>query len=344
MIEAAGADAEEARLVAANLVTANLKGHDSHGVALVPRYVESSLDGRIKLGRHAEIVHDDGAFLLIDGGMGFGQVIGIEAMELGIAKAQLLGVAVVGLRNTHHLGRIGAWGEMCAEAGFVSTHYVNGIGVPPIVAPYGGSDARFTTNPYCAAFPATEGPPIILDMATSKIAMGKVLVAHNKGVEVPPESLIDNQGSPTLDPSVMFSDGARVAHGALLPMGLYKGYGLAIVCEILAGAMTGGGVTDPDRFHENGVQNNMLSVIIDPARFGGGIDLAGAIDDFTRWIKASPVAPDHEEVMVPGDPERKAMAERKAEGVPLDDGTWSGLVQAARSVNVDAEAYLETAG
>lgn len=333
----AGGAPEEARAIALQLVTANLKGHDSHGVALVPRYIDSALDGRLKLGVRAQVVSDRGAFLLLDGGMGPGQVIGREAMEMGIAKAREHGIAVVGLRNVHHLGRIGAWAEICAGAGFISIHYVNGIGLPPIVAPFGGSDARFTTNPYCTAFPATEGPPIVLDMATSKIAMGKVLVAFNKGVPVPEGALIDSAGRPTTDPSVMFTEGERTPRGALLPFGLHKGYGLALVCELLAGALTGGGATEPEAFAENKIRNNMLTLIIDPAGFGIDYDLAAEIDRFVAWVKASPVAPDavEGEVMVPGDPERKREAERGRDGIPLDPTTWQGLIAAGARVGMN---------
>ncbi len=340
----AGSDEEEARLGAENLVVANLMGHDSHGVGLLPRYIESALDGRLTMGGHAEVVADRGPFVLVDGNMGYGQVVGAEAMALGLAKAAEFGVAVVGLRNVHHLGRIGAWAEICGEAGFISIHYVNAVGLAPLVAPFGGSDCRYTTNPYCTAFPATEGPPIVLDMATSKIAFGKIVVAFNKGEALADETLIDGEGRPTNDPAVMVSEGKRAPTGALLSFGLHKGYGLALVCELLAGGLTGGGVSGPQSAERDTIQNNMLTIILDPDGFGAGIPLARDIDDFTAWVKASPPAPGTDEVMVPGDPERKRRAERQRDGIPIDDNTWRGLVEAGLSVGmnrVDFEGLSE---
>ena len=326
-----GCDEGEARQIAENLLTANLMGHDSHGIFNVPRYIAAAQDGRAKIGQHIEVVSENGPFLLLEGNMGFGQVIGREAMERGIAVAREHRVAIVGLRNTHHLGRIGAWAELCIAQGLISIHYVNVTDHEPIVAPYGGSDARITTDPYCTAFPATAGPPIILDMATAKLAMGKVRVAYNKGEQVPEGSLIDSAGRPTTDPGVMVPD----ITGALCSMGEHKGYGLALVCEILAGALTGGGVfrDSPDGVYK--IRNNMLSILIDPAGFGEAIPFAGEIDKLTAWVKASPPAPGVEEVMVPGDPERKTRAEREKSGIPIDETTWAALVETGVSLGLD---------
>ena len=327
----AGSEPPEATAIAENLVMANLMGHDSHGVQLILRYVTTALGKRLVVNGHAEVVSDNGVFVLVDGGMAYGQVAGREAMEHGIAKARDGGAAIVGLRNVHHLGRIGAWGEQCATAGFISIHYVNAAGHPPLVAPFGGSDARFGTNPYCTAFPATKGPPIVLDMATSHVAMGKVVVAHNKGERAPAESLIDAHGNPSDDPGVMFTD----PPGALRPMGLHKGYGLALICELMAGAfITGAGAAKPELFGLDTIRNNMLSVLIEPSGLGQGAGFAAEIDDFTAWIKASPLAPDADQVMVPGDPERKSRAQRERDGIPLDDETWRQVIEAGVMVGM----------
>ena len=337
IVERAGSTAEEAGLVAANLVKANLFGHDSHGVSLLPRYVASARDGRLNPNTRGTIVSDAGAFILVDGGMGYGQVVGLDAMNAGIARARELGVAIVGTRNTHHLGRIGQWGEMCAEAGFVSIHYVNAIWINLLVAPHGGTDPRFSTNPTCIALPATpEHPSIVLDMATSNIAMGKVQVAYNKGGKVPPGSLIDAQGRPTDDPGVMLP---RPARGALVAAGGHKGYGLAVLCELLGGALTGGGVTEPDTAERDQVKNNMLSIILNPDGFGLGAGWKDDVDRFTKFVKASPPAEGVEAVMVPGDPERRTRAERERLGVPMDDGTWNGIVEAGLSVGLNQVSF-----
>src|ERR671918_2274389 len=239
---AAGGSAErEADLVADHLVEANLTGHDSHGVGLLPIYIENVRAGRLVPNRHAELASERGAVLVIEGNRGYGQVIGYEAMQLGMARAQDQGVALLAIRNSFHLGRIGHWAEQCARGGFASIHFVNVIDHPPLQAPYGGAEARISTNPFCAALPGEDGPAVLLDMATSKIAIGKARVARNKGVPVPEDSVLDAAGRPSRDASVMFSQ----PQGALIAMGEHKGSGLAILCELLAGVLTGGRTTQP---------------------------------------------------------------------------------------------------
>src|ERR1700757_1703987 len=189
--EQAGSSPREAQLVADHLVAANLTGHDSHGVGMIPRYVDSLRDRELKLNAHASVVKDVGAVLTVDGGKGFGQVVAHEAMELGIERAKKLGVCAVALRNAHHIGRIGHWAEQCAKAGLASFHFVNVAG-DPLVAPFGGADRRIGTNPFCAAFPREGKAPLVLDFATSAVAYGKTRVAYNQGKQVPPGALIDH--------------------------------------------------------------------------------------------------------------------------------------------------------
>src|ERR1700754_4699471 len=197
--QAAGSTPREATLVADHLVEANRAGHDSHGVGMIPRYIRACREGELKLNAHAQLVRDAGAVLTIEGARGFGQVIAFEAMERGIERAKQIGVCAVGLRNAHHIGRIGHWAEQCAKAGLVSFHFVNVAG-DPLVAPFGGIDRRFGTNPFCAAFPRDGKTPLVLDFATSGIAYGKTRVAYNKGVKVAPGYLIEHDGTPTVEP------------------------------------------------------------------------------------------------------------------------------------------------
>ena len=336
---AAGSHEAEALLVADNLVEANLCGHDSHGVGMMPRYIQSALDGRLQVNRHVRIVSENGAVLVVDGCRGYGQVVAREATELAIARVPRPGVCVLALRNAHHIGRVGAWAALCSAAGYVSTHYVNVVGHAPIVAPFGGTDARLATNPYCAALPDLGDGPLILDMATSKIALGKARVAMNKGEPVPPEALIDAQGRPTRDPNVMYQS----PQGALLPFGLHKGYGLAVICELLAGALSGGGTAQPANVRDDSAVNNMLSIVIDPAAFG---DIAAFRDEaraLTAYLTASPPAEGVERVLLPGDPERISRAQRLREGIPVDDKTWAELVEVGASVRVDVQALARGA-
>ena len=237
-----------------NLIEANLTGHDSHGIGMLPRYADSYLEGGLKPNVHVRTVLDAGAMLRLDGQAGFGQVVGHEAMALGIERARQLGCCVMALGNAHHLGRIGAWAEQAAAAGLVSLHFVNVIS-RGIVAPHGGSDARFGTNPFTAAIPLKGRAPMILDFATSVIAQGKTRVAHNKGEQVPPDHLIDDEGRPTQDPRYSVIE----PFGAILTFGAHKGYGMAVLCELLGGALAAGMTQYSDDTSKKRVLNGMLT-------------------------------------------------------------------------------------
>lgn len=331
IIAAGGSTGEEPTLVADHLVESNLTGHDSHGVGMLPRYVDNLSRGMLHPNRHVEVIRDFGAMVVVDGGMGYGQVVAREAIAIAIEHAEAHGLALVALRNAHHIGRVGAWGLQCANAGLVSMHYVNVIGHLPTVAPFRGSDARFSTNPYCCVLPATDRhPPVMLDMSTAKVAMGKVRVAMNKGERVVEGALIDAEGRPTTDPRVMFSD----PRGALLPMGDHKGYGLAVICELLAGGLTGGGTSQPANTGADTIINNMLSIVIDPRRLTEASCFNDELDAMIDHIKGSPPTDPDAPVLVPGDPERAARAERVANGIPIDDVTWEGILTAAETLGL----------
>ena len=332
-IFAAGGSADdEARLVADHHVEANLRGHDSHGVGMIPRYVRHLRAGSLVPNRRGRVLREEGAFIVYDGERGYGQVVASAATELGIKRAAATGVAVVALRNAHHIGRVGAYGEQCAAAGLVSVHFVNVIGHRPLVAPHRGSDARLSTNPVCIAVPAGEpGRPIILDMATSKVAMGKVRVAKHRGVALPPGLVLDAAGRPSTDPHVMF----REPTGAVLPFAEHKGYALAFICELLAGAIGGGGTLRPENQGQDTITNSMLAFVLDPARLVDHAWLQAEVAAITASVTASRPQRPEEPVLVPGDPERLARAERMRDGVPLDAATWGEIVAAARSLGLD---------
>src|SRR5438477_4120179 len=199
IVAAGGSEPREAKLVADNLVTANMMGHDSHGVGMIPRYIDALLEGGLSVNQHPKVQLDSGALLALDGCQGYGQVIGAEATDMAIERAKRHGTCVMTLGRAHHLGRIGQWGEQAVAQGLISINFVNVIS-RSIVAPYGGADARFGTNPVCIAIPLPGEPPFVLDMATSAVAQGKIRVAYNKGEKVPPEWLMDAHGNPTSDP------------------------------------------------------------------------------------------------------------------------------------------------
>src|SRR3954463_13835736 len=327
-----GSDAREARMVAENLVTANLMGHDSHGIGMIPRCVDSLLEGGLLVNQHPKVQLDTGALLALDGCQGYGQVIGREAMAMAIDRAKKHGSCVMTVGRAHHLGRIGQWGEQAVGEGLISIHFVNVIS-RAIVAPYAGADRRFGTNPVCIGIPLPGEAPFLLDMATSAVAQGKLRVAHNKGARIPHGWLIDDQGNPTEDPRW----GVLSPLGAMLTFGEHKGYGLAVACELLGGALTGGGVTDYDNKTQRRVLNGMLSILIDPKRLGTADTFAKDARSFLAWVRASRTAPGADRVRIAGEPEREMRTQREREGIPVDTETWKEIGAAAKKLGLAPE-------
>jgi uncharacterized oxidoreductase len=332
ILRTGGSAEAEADLVSDHLVLANLMGHDSHGVGMIPTYVRHLQAGLVVPNTRAKVVKDDGAIVMFDGLRGYGRCVAGEAMAAGIARCRQTGVVALTLANAHHIGRVGAYGELASGAGLVSLHFVNVTDHRPLVAPHRGTDARFVTNPVCIALPGTDRqPPILLDMATSAVAMGKIRVARNEGKPAPEGSLIDSKGQPTLDPRIMYTDPIG---GALRTFGGHKGYALAVVTELLAGAMSGGPTIQPGNVRQGGTINNMFAVLIDPARLAGVDWLRREIDGFVDYVKASPAANAAEPVLVPGEPERLAREARTREGIVVDATTWEEILQAGEKVGV----------
>jgi uncharacterized oxidoreductase len=338
VVAAGGSEPREAKLVAENLVTANLLGHDSHGIGMIPRYVDALLEGGLAPNQHPKATLDAGALLALDGCKGYGQSIGLEAMQMGIARAQQHGSCIMTLANTHHLGRIGHWAEMAVAQGLVSLHFVNVISHAR-VAPYGGRDARFGTNPCCIGVPLPGEAPFVLDYATSAVAQGKLRVAHNKGEKVPLGRLIDDQGRPTDDPRYAVVP----PYGAMLPFGEHKGSGMAIACELLGGALTGGGTWHYAESSKQRVMNGMLTVLIDPARLGTAQAFERETRLFLDWLRQGRAAPGFDKVRLAGEPEREYRARRSREGVPVDAATWAEIEKAAAKVKLDPSSVRKLA-
>jgi uncharacterized oxidoreductase len=326
---AGGSEHAETQLVAENLVMANLTGHDSHGIGMMPRYVEALLEGGLHPNARVEVKLDAGCLLALDGGAGYGQSIGLQATHMAIERALRYGVSVTALGNSHHLGRIGHWAELAIEQGLVSLHFVNVISFARVAA-YGGADGRFGTNPVCIGIPLPGEPPFVLDMATSAVAQGKLRVAHNKGAKIPLGWLLDREGNPTDDPRW----GVLQPFGAMQTFGGHKGYGLAVACELLGGALTAGGTWHYPEGTKRRVLNGMLSILIDPAKLGTRDAFEREARDYLGWIRKSPPAPGFDRVRIAGEPERETRAERERDGIPVDESTWSEIRAAAAKLKL----------
>jgi uncharacterized oxidoreductase len=330
----AGSGAEEAAIVADHLIESNLRGHDSHGVGVLPAYIRNIGAGRLHPNRHAEFIRRDPTIAVVDGGMGFGQVIAREATDWAIGAAGANGLALLALRNVHHIGRVGTYGEQAVAAGLIMLAFVNGISGAPRVAPHGGREPRTGTNPICIAVPHGDAP-IVLDFATSRIALNKVRVARNEGRHVAPGSIITHEGQPSTDPDVLYGEGPR---GALLAFGEHKGSGLSLICELLGGALTGGGAAQRADAADPAIINGMTAILIDPGRV---VDLpwfGQEVEAVVAHMKTAAAIDPDKPVMVAGDPERASRRKRLAEGIPVDATTWREIGKAAASVGVALEA------
>ncbi len=337
---AAGCSAAEAARIGERLVKANLAGHDSHGVIRVPRYVKMMRDEEVFADRRISIVTENDALAVVDGNLGFGQTVGPQAVELGIAKAARNGVAVIALRRAGHLGCIGDWAEMAADAGLISLNLVNVSG-SLLVAPFGAVERRLGTNPIAIGVPRPGEPHLILDFATSVVAEGKVLVALGGGTALPEGSLIDDDATLTADPSIFYgyatpggAPSARLGHGAIRAMAEHKGSGLSLMCELLAGALTGSGCAGPGKAH---VFNGMLSVYLDATTFDSDDYFADEVRRYLDFFQSAKPTEADGEVLLPGDVERRNRAARLAQGIPLTDDVWHALVETARAVGVAAQ-------
>ncbi len=343
LLRAAGSSHDEATTVARHLVEANLTGHDSHGIGMLPTYVKHLESGALVANADLLTVQDQGSFLTFDAQRGYGQRLAREAMVLALERCRATGLVYLGVRHAHHLGRIGSYGEQSIAAGLVSLHFVNVVDHRPVVAPHGGTQARYSTNPICFAMAATPDHPggILLDMATSKTALGKVRVAMNKGEELPPGTLYDGAGQATTDPAVMFTE----PFGAITPLGAYKGYGIALFCELLAGVLTGGGTIQPGNKRLGGIVNHMSAILIDPQRLVDGHWMRSEIDALVAFMKNTPPEDSQQPVLIAGEPEALARQQRSEEGIPVDETTLGQLLEAADAVGLEprrAEALLQS--
>jgi uncharacterized oxidoreductase len=315
---------EEALVVARSLVESNLRGHDSHGVIRIPQYLDFLRKGAYRAGAPLEILDETPALLAADGNWGFGQVQAQRLLAKLVEKARALGVAAGTIRHCGHIGRLGEYAERAAgdKLAFIGT--VNSHGGGRRVAPPGGTEGRISTNPICIGAP-TPAAPLILDFSTCVAAEGKVRVLHQKGEQVPEGWLLDAKGQSTTNPDVLYQE----PRGTILPLGgaqAYKGFGLGLMLDALAGGLSGGACSQPGPF--SGVGNAVMFILLDVARFGGVehfLKETGALAEFVRSCPARP----GESILLPGDPERQMLEQRRKSGIPVPDSLWETLKELA---------------
>jgi uncharacterized oxidoreductase len=334
---AAGCSETEGTQLGKSLVSANLAGHDSHGVVRVPRYVQWKDEGAFIPGVTVKVVSETPVLAVLDACYGFGQTTAPQAVAIGIKKCKEMGLSCVSMRNSGHVGRVGEWAEMAAEEGLVSMHFVNAVN-SLLVAPYGGVDRRLSTAPYAIGIPRPGDDPLILDFATSVVAEGKVLVASQGGKKLPDNALIAPDGAINGDPHTLYGDyteggprNYKTGPGAIRAFGEHKGSGLAFMVEVLGGSLTGTGAADPD---QPKWANGMLSIYIDPKRIDPVGFFPADVQRYVAFFKSSRPTAGTSEVLVPGEPEIRNRKTREAEGVPLPEETWEAICTTARQVGL----------
>jgi len=352
-----GCDKEECGIVSEHLVRANLSGHDSHGIGMLPVYGKQVEDGNLIPNQTPKVVSAAGAVTVVDAKRGFGHRMALLALDEAINSCRTNKVAVLGLRNSGHVSRTGHYSEYCAKHGLISLHFVNVWGHAPLVAAHGSSEPSFSTNPISIGIPVNGDARPMLDLATSTVAFGKVRVAHNKGEKIPLGWVIDDAGTPTDDPSPIWLNRT----GALTPFGQHKGSGLAIFVELLAGAVAGTETVATGNYIPNGVFNNMFSILIDPQAFDSQNEIEERVMEFYQSIKNSrpaaetrtePQAEDktgksRSEVLMPGEPEINFRLDREKHGIDVDPETIEQLLSIGQDFgckSVDLRQLLEQTG
>jgi len=325
---AAGCGQREANCVARNLVDANLCGHDSHGVIRIMQYVGYMQEGTVRAGEEIKIVCETDTALVVDGNLGMGQVICEQTMDRVARKAKKHGLAIGSIRNTGHMGRLGYWAEQLARDDLISLHFLNTTGLGMLAVPFGGTDRRLSLCAVAACVPCETRPPLLLDFTTTVVAEGKLRVARNQGVQVPPGTIVDKSGQPTTDPND-FYDG-----GALLPIASHKGHGLNMIADILSGALSGGGCTAPGK---DFLQNTMTCIAIDPAPLVDRKAYFAEIQRYCAWVTDSPPSKPGHDVLAPGDVEHRTRQEREHSGIPIDETTWGQITELAVSLGLSGD-------
>jgi LDH2 family malate/lactate/ureidoglycolate dehydrogenase len=321
---AAGVASHKAKVAADCLISANLRGVDSHGIQLLPFYIEQLLAGEMDAAADGRVISESGSCLTFDGQNGLGQWIAETCCAHAVRLARSQGIGMVVARESNHFGAAAWWAQKMRDAGQIGIVMCN---ASPIVPPWQGREGRMGTNPICMALPG----PWLLDMATTTVAAGKIFKAFLNGQpEIPPGWAFNSEGVPT-------TSTAEAYRGMLMPLGGYKGSGLAMMVEILCSVLSGGAMCNEIggiRFRGKPVRVSQMYLAIDIARFMPVEEFTARVEALVGIMKSTQAAPGYSEVLVAGDPEWRMEAERRANGIPIAEGNWNALAKAARSVGV----------
>jgi LDH2 family malate/lactate/ureidoglycolate dehydrogenase len=324
ILEAAGVPPHKAEVTAASLVASNLRGVDSHGVQLLAYYVDMMLAGDMDPNADGRVVSETGSVLVFDGQNGLGQWVAETCCQHAVRIAKAQGMAMVVARESNHFGAAAWWAQKMRAAGQIGIVMCN---ASHIVPPWQGREGRVGTNPICMSVPG----PWLLDMATTTVAAGRIFKAFiNQQPEIPAGWAFNSEGIPTTDTKEAYK-------GMLMPLGGYKGSGLAMMVEILCSTLSGGAMpteVGAIRFRGKPLRNSQMFMAIDVAHFMPVEEFTARVERLVGIIKDTPPAPGYAEVMVAGDPEWRTEAERLKRGIPIADGNWKTLCEAAQRVNV----------
>jgi len=331
LLATGGLSREDIDLLAGNLVGANLRGYDSHGVMRIPYYLGQIAKGEIVPGAAFEVLNETPSLITVDGHWGFGQVQAGRLMRRLIEKARAGGVGIGTMIRSAHTGRLGEYCEMAAEASMLSMVMVNNHGGVVRVAPPGGKAPRLSTNPIAMGIPNGD-QPVVADFCTCVTAEGKVGVKKIAGEKAPDGWLLDSEGRPTNDPEKLYGD----PPGSILPMGgmqPYKGFALSLMVEVFTGALSGG--VCAREIPANQIGNCVFMMVTDAAHFGGADHFRDEVSNLLAYMRGCPRIDGVDEITLPGDPERTTLAKKTAEGVTLDKGNFRQLAELAEELGVN---------
>ena len=319
----------DADIVANLMVQSDLVGADGHGIFRLPAYLKRIQAGGINLAPNIYIEREQGATALINGDNALGHLVMNRVVDLAIKKVKQHSVCWIGSHYGNHSGAASVYVRKLAEQGYIGIYMA--VGNANHMAPWGGIDLLLSTNPIAIAVPAGDGPIVLLDIATTVAAYGKVKVAAQKGESIPDDWMIDRQGKPITDPK-------RAAEGSLLPIGAYKGYGLAVMIGLLAGALNnaavGKGTIDFNAHHDLVTNTGQAIIAVDPSAFGNQEEFISRVIALVDDLKNSATLPGIKEIRVPGEGAARMMAERARLGIPVAPELLEALNACAKECGV----------